>query len=246
MSNDVADHLIDAARQCVAPIWTSGGILQPPAEVSCSGTCVFVETGAGRVILTANHVLEHFRNAKIKDVGAGLAVNLGFGVTAFIEAPRVIDEDKSLDLAVIDWPHLMQFPGNSKRYFPIATWSIPRPKRGDAVTVVGFPGAFREVTEHVGSFSLLRIGMVVSNDPGRNVWLVDEDKTLRTEIDGRIVDRKPDLGGISGSPGFFLRDGRFHLAGLVYECNPDGTMIALSSATVLSPLGMIDRGTGSP
>lgn len=236
-----SELIMDAVELCIAPIWTSIGIDQNPSTVKTNGTCVFVDTGEKKLILTNHHVFDHYRRTLQSEPKAGLAINLGPSVTPFLDNPVVLDEDKEIDLTVIEWNDLEKWRGHNKRFFIIRDWPIPKPKEKDPITIVGFPGQLRKGFENHGSFSPFGLGMTVCNPPLDNVWLVDETGTLKTYTNGSISQESIDLGGLSGSPGFFFDGTKFQLAGLVYECNPSGDMVALNLASKLNRDGTINR-----
>lgn len=208
--------IVALGAECVAPVWASRAGNEPPNCVDHNGTITFVDTGKRLIGVTARHVLERYREIAELPTAA-LAVNLGRGVTPGFIDLDVIDESAEMDVATIALPDIREFRGSTKKYFPISHWPIPKPSRGEPVTVVGFPGVDRKATEGRGTFTLQGIGMTVSNSPGRNVALADEQCTLQVTRDGKTLAQGLEPGGLSGAPGFFFRDGRFHLAGFVYE-----------------------------
>jgi len=236
-------HIVTSlGSECVAPVWASRAGDEPPDSVDHNGTITFVDTGSRLIGVTARHVLEKYR--EIADLRtSALAVNLGPGITPGFINIDVIDESAEMDLATLALPDVRTFPGNTKRYFPIAQWPIPTPLRGTPVTVVGFPGIDRKVVGDRGRFTVQGVGMTISNEPGRNVALVDEQCTLSLTRDGHTVARGLEPGGLSGAPGFFFDQQRFHLAGFVYE----GTdrILFLAPATLLRPDGRIGQNGGT-
>ena len=186
-------------------------------------------------------MIDHYKKTKPMYPDVRIAINLGTRVTLFLEHPKIVDEDKEIDLAIIEWDELEKWAYHNKRYFPIVTWPIPVPKKGDPITVVGFPGALRKTTDDMGSFSPYGLGMIVRNEPANNIWLVSESGTLHTRIKGMISNQSIDLGGLSGSPGLFFQNGRFHLAGLVYECSERADMVVLNIASRIRRDGTISK-----
>ncbi len=230
---------MDAAGDCVAPIWAHRAIDAPPSSVDHNGTITFLDTGTRRIAVTAQHVMQKLREVRTEYPGAGLAISLASGIAPFLSAFDVIDEDKEIDLAVLDLPDLASWPGHSKRYFPVAEWPIPMPTRGDPVTIQGFPGFLRRANDRIGVFSPAGVGMVVSNDPSRHIALVDTDGTLHTVSPEGTTAGGFNPGGLSGAAGFFFRNGRFHVAGFVYEGSPG--MLFLTPGRHLSQSGQLLR-----
>lgn len=234
-----ASALMTYLEAYVAPIWASRGVEEHPREVTHNGTVTFVDLGARRVGVTAHHVLEKYRDERARNPSCGLAVNLGNGVTPFFSDVRVIDHDEARDIAVLELPNALERPGHNKLFFRFR-YPVVSPSRGDAMTVVGYPGALRQTAATWGCFSPHGIGMTVSSTPGNNVMLVDSSGTLRTvsEKTGEPVPHI-DPGGMSGSAGFFFHEGDLRLGGFVYEGSPG--MLFLVPATLLEPDGRLAR-----
>lgn len=235
---------------CSAAIWVNLSTTAPPLTVDDNGTCAFIDTGEKQVLITAHHVLAKFRAEKARNPSAGLCVCLG-QQSVFLDSPIVIDEDEStLDVVVIEFPHLAALNGCSKRYFPIQEWPIPMPVRGEAVTLVGFPGAFRFSHQSFGTFEPAGLGFVVSSVSDRSIVLADESGSRRTKSRGfRQIDSIP-FGGFSGAPAFSFRDDMFQLIGFMRSGSKelDGGsplslpgVVFLSPATYLLPNGRLDR-----
>lgn len=228
---------MDQAELCVVPVWASLGVTASATSVDHNGTGTLIDTGRRKILVTARHVIVKVREVRAEHPEAGFAVNLGNGTTPFFPEFEVIDEDADLDLAVVSFPHLHRWTGHTKRYFPVRQWPIPVPRRGDAITIVGFPGCERRPYETFGSFSPVGIGMVVSNEPGRHIVLADESGTLTTYKNGLAEPGGIEPGGMSGSAGFFFQGDWFHLAGFVYEGRPG--FLFLAPGASLSPEGTI-------
>lgn len=229
---------MDCATLCVAPVWASQSASAPPSSVDHNGTGTFIDTGRRKILVTAHHVLAKVRDVKANHPQGGLAVNLASGVTPFYPDFDVLAEDAEADLAVLAFPFLPQWQGHNKRYFPIQTWPIPTPRRGDPVTLVGFPGAARRAFGTFGSFSPVGVGMLVSNDPSRHVVLANETGSLTTIENGVVRLGGIEPGGLSGTAGFFFRDSAFHVAGFVYEGSLD--MLFMTPGARLQPDGSIN------
>jgi hypothetical protein len=242
--------IMDAAEMCSAAIWVNLSTTALPPTVDDNGTCAFIDTGEKKLLITAHHILAKFQDEKTRNPSAGLCVCLG-QQSVFLDFPIIIDEDEStLDVAVIEFPHLAVLNGCAKRYFPIRKWPIPTPVRGEVVTLVGFPGAFRFTHQSFGAFEPAGLGFVVSSVSDRSIVLADETGSRRTESRGlRKIDSIP-FGGFSGAPAFLFRDDMFHLIGFMRGGSKelDGNsplslpgVAFLSPATYLLPNGRLDR-----
>lgn len=236
---DLLDDLMDVVGKCVSPIWTSESIHESPASVRASGTCCFVDTGSRKLLVTADHVFRDYEERRRAEPSTVLSVMVGDGQCATIDQPEILDRSQLMDLIVLNWPHLMERENSEKLYFPIRAWPIPRVRRGEQVIIVGYPGKWRVGAQAFGSFEPLGLCYRASNSEGRTVWLVDEESSWRMQSHGRVVQESVDPGGISGSAGFFIRNQIPHLAGIVYECNIGGNMVALTSGSSLTKDGQI-------
>jgi hypothetical protein len=229
--------IMDAAEMCSAAIWVNISTSAPPPTVDDNGTCAFVDTGEKKLLITAYHVLAKFRKEKARNAAAGLCVCLG-RQSVFLDSPRVLDEDEStLDLAVIEFTHLENLSGQQKRYFPIRKWPIPTAASGDAITLIGFPGAFRFTHPSFGAFEPAGLAFTVSSVSDRNIVLADETGTRRTKGGRLREDEGIPFGGFSGAPAFLFRDDMFHLVGFMRggSKETDKSPIALPGVVFLSP-----------
>jgi hypothetical protein len=241
------DQILDAIQRCAAPIWTNDSLSAPPASVVDSGTCGFIDTGERRLLLTAHHVIEGFRIRKAEQSEAVLAVNLGPGCTVTLDRLDIVDQDAELDLAILSFPDLHAWSGeHDKRYFPIRTWPIDAPRRGDLIALIGFPGVRRVAAENYGSFEPVGLGFSVSSASDHNIVLADESETFRTINRDRSIGSAIRLGGFSGSPAFLISPAGPQLVG-VFRAGPNDEesashpLVFLSPTRYLRPDGTIDR-----
>ena len=244
------DAVMDAAQMCSAAVWVNPTVDARPPSVDGSGSCALVDTGARKLLITADHVLAELYEKRKGNPEAVLCVCLGSFSISLTE-PVVLDRDERvLDLAVIDFPQLDSVRGHQKRYFPIRQWPIPVAERSEAVTLVGFPGALRFAHRDFGAFEPAGLGFTVTSVSDRSIVLADESGTRKTEGLRFREDEDIPLGGFSGTPGFVLRGDMFHLIGFLrggskrLAGEPAMTLPGvafLSPATYLQPGGTFDR-----
>ena len=243
------EAVFDAIATACAPIFVCKQIDTPPDEVDDNGTCGFVDTGEKRLLITAHHVIESFRKAKETHPEAVLAINVGPGNTIALDEISVIDEDaKSLDVAILEFPHLTACGHPcTKQYFPVRQFPIPEALKGEAISLVGYPGILRKGTKTTGQFSPVEIGYTITSVSDRQIILADEHGDRITEGE-RFQDGQVPLGGFSGSPGYIIRNDGAHLAGFLRagskEIDQPVTLpgvIFLSQAHYLNPNGTFDR-----
>lgn len=247
MNADTFDLILDEIERRVAPIWASESTTAPPATVDDSGTCGFIFTGERKLLLTAHHVLRAFRTKRASFPAAVLAINLGSGCTVALREPEVVDEHEELDVAILSFPDLDERTGHNKRCFPIRIWPIASVRRGDAIALIGFPGALRRTTEAFGSYEPVGFGMIVSNASDHSIVLADESGTFRTVSRHGTASDVVRLGGFSGSPAFLVDPSGPQIVG-VFRAGPNedesatGVVVFLSPTKYLRPDGMLDRG----
>ena len=244
------DRVMDAAEACSAAIWVNDSPNASPLTVKDNGTCGFVDTGERKLLVTAHHVLADFQKKRATNPGAVLCVCLG-PVSMFLEAPLVLDFDENtLDLAIIDFPHLDRIRNHQKQYFAIHELPIAVARRGEAVTLVGFPGARRLTHADFGAFEPAGLGYSVSDVSDRTIVLADESGTRRSEGIGIKEDEDIPLGGFSGTPGFVLRGNSLDLVGFLRAGSKQTQggpamvlpgVVFLSPATYLKADGTLDR-----
>lgn len=240
---------MEAITSCCAPIFVCPSMDAPPCSVNDNGTCGFFDTGTGKVLITAQHVIQDFRNKKALNPNAVLAINVGPGNTIALSELRLVDEEPTfLDIAVLDFPHLDTCgPSCSKRYFPVRQFPPPLPKDGEALSLVGYPGILRKSNELAGSFSPVSIGYTISSVSERQIVLSDHSGDRR--VDGEdIGPLEKLLGGFSGSPGYVWRRDGLHMVGFLRagskaSASPVGLpgVILLSPSHYLMPDGHLDR-----
>lgn len=246
MNGDTFDLILDAIQRCAAPIWASDSRFAPPASVDDNGTCGFLQTGEQRLLITAHHVLQAFRRKRVERPDAVLAINLGPGNTVALNEPEVVDEHEELDIAVLSFPDLDDRRGHDKQYFPIRIWPIAAVRRGDAIALIGFPGARRTATETIGSYEPVGFGMVVSSASDQSIVLADESGTFRTVTRDGSIAESIRLGGFSGSPAFLVHPSGPQVVGVFRagsngEESTTGTVVFLSPTRFLRRDGTLDR-----
>jgi hypothetical protein len=246
------DALMDAIQSCCAPVFVCPRIDSPPTSVNDNGTCGFFDTGTHKLLITAQHVIESWREMERTEGNAIFAVNVGPGNTIALPHLQVIDEEKDfLDLAILEFPQLESCGTPcQKRYFPIRSFPPPLPMVGEALSLVGYPGMLRKTSEHRGSFSPVSIGYTISTVSERQIILADERGDRKIIGDQFSKAEEVPLGGFSGSPAFIIRQEGAHIAGFLragsksvdnLPINLPG-VIFVSPAICLNPDGTLDRG----
>lgn len=243
---NLIERAMDIAEACSAPIWVNKTKTSSPQTVKDSGTCGLFFTGEKFVMITAHHVLKKFSTTQKRHKKCVLCVNIDPGATLVIEDPEVIDEDESLDIAILNFPGMQS---RTKRYFPIFEWPIALPERGNVITIVGFPGRARFANDTIGVFEPQGIGVSVTSVSDRSILLADESGTRTVSSQGNPIDEQIFLGGFSGAPAFVSRGIRLDFVGIVRAGSKGGRrrklptdgVIFISPAHYLKPDGTLDR-----
>lgn len=246
------DALMNAIQACCAPAFVCPRIDSPPSTVKDNGSCGFFDTGSRKLLITASHVVQSFREMKSAQGEAILAINVGPGNTIALPELTILDEEAHfLDLVVLEFPHLDSC-GNpcTKRYFPIRSFPPLLPKIGEALSLVGYPGVLRKTSEHRGSFSPVSLAYTISSVSERQIVLADEHGDRKVVGKQFSSTEEIPLGGFSGSPGFIIRQGSAHLVGFLRAGSKElsGLPVNLPGVIFLSPShyltsdGCLDRG----
>jgi len=237
--NDLIEKLMDKIQRHCAPVFVNSTIEAPPSSVLDNGSCGFFDTGSRKLLITAQHVIQSFRDAKSDHPEAVFAINVGPGNTIALQELNVIDEDRQfLDIAILDFPDLDSCGQPcSKQYFPIQEFPCVLPVAGDALSLVGYPGFLRKANELVGSFGPVSLALSISSVSERTIVLADEKGDRRLE--GKDVEGLSELplGGFSGSPGYVLRRDGVYLAGFLRAGSKsvDQVPFSLPGVVFLSP-----------
>jgi len=227
--------------QFCAPISWAPSRSSPASSLETNGTCALVDTGITNVLITCHHVWKGFwEGYRKKHHTAELLLGLGPGVPLILTGAQMLDCDKDLDLAVIK-ADFAQRQLRTKAFYPIQEWPIPRPTVGDAVAIVGFPGSGRHACGGTAmSWSLKFLGLTVSGVSERNITLAPERNDRRNYDENGTEIPHDDLGGMSGSPAFLLREvGPPSLVGFLYEGHNSDRFIFLTPASYLQRDGTL-------
>jgi hypothetical protein len=243
------NEVMDSIELFCAPIFISPKRDTPPSEIDDNGTCGFIITDTHWLLITAQHVIQKFRDVQKDKGSAYLSITVGPGNTIALPVIQVIDEEaKYLDLAILNFPNLMTTKGPcDKMYFPYRT--APPPVAGQPISIVGFPNILTQAHEGYGTFEPSSIGYTATSVSERQIVLADE------KGDRRIISRdfkKPSdlpLGGFSGSPGYVVRERQLELVGILRAGSKDTAnqksllpgVIFLTPLTYLKNDGTLDR-----
>lgn len=188
-------------------------------DVERSATFTLVNTGTKKLLITNAHVLNAFEQEKRVQSHLKFWVCLHGGQQFILDVGRHCGYDRSLDLVAFDMD-------KSDEQLPIRFYQMNFPVRrlglGDKILSVGYPGCFRTTfdTPQI-EFGAVPMALNVTRVVDTISFMADiSDATYENPK----LENNPDerLGGISGSPCFFIRDAlsKPDLVGFVKESCP--------------------------
>ena len=173
----------------------------------------------GRFIVTNVHVIRGFEGLQTHP-----RARLQIGDADPI-SPRVIDRDDKLDLAILDatvlLPEDIEERGNHIPFLLIrpVRWPIQRVQLGEWICFGGWPQQYRTGSDGEriitnGSWSLSATEVTEVGED-RFFCVLNRESWIESfgEIAGESLTQ--DLGGLSGSPAFVLRDLAFEFVGIL-------------------------------
>ena len=211
-----------------------------PWEKTRRATATLLRLKKRDIWVTCCHVWEGLQGLRRENSTArivGYLIDTRSKVLCVLKGVELIDKERpSLDVATFrgieDRVHLpgMRFINYERSY-------LPDPKIGEAVVIVGYPGVNVEVTEERCDFGYMHLVLRCSSVSERQIVCVDEQ---RTRIFCDHVGSNTtgiELGGLSGSAAYVLRDGYPRFVGIVTECSRSD--VALEQTVCISRLGCI-------
>lgn len=185
-----------------------------------NGTVALIDFGRGPIAITCSHVLEGYREWLKKDGEAMFQI----GNLEINPLENIIDEDEKLDLATIklDQAGLQKIVGReeigSSSFRPVS-WPPKDVKEGEYILFGGYPGLWKSHfsgTEIV--FDSFSSGASAVTSVGPDYMICQFEREYWTYgFNLRNPEDLHDLGGLSGSPVFILRDLHFEFVGIVYQ-----------------------------
>lgn len=207
--------------------WTAGQSIPNEGMVD-NGTFCFVQTSHLRFLLTCSHVWEGYQREKAKapDTKLWIALNangasnsLGRFIT--LEELRLIDQDKSRDLATVTFKGIESL--EAWRFYHLPDHCDQRVTNGSPACFVGYSGERLRDGRRRGVLSYSLFTLYVS-DTAQTKFLLHAKDGSRPLFDkvGNEIDRIK-FGGVSGAPVFTLdQKGGLSLAGVVCEVSSSG------------------------
>jgi hypothetical protein len=170
-------------KSCKVIYWHDGN-LPPPKELR-GGSCFVLRFRRRLVGVTARHVVQAYRDAKAEIATLVCQLwNIRFDI-----AERIIDEDKTLDIATFDVSEQELLSIGGHEIDCRGAWPPPNPVKGSIISVAGFPELQREAYSGNSADFRSYVGMTVVDDI--------TDRQIITTYDPK---RDHDLSGTAGLP----------------------------------------------
>lgn len=236
----ISDEAARYLSRYALPLSLKARAVNLPWEGGNRGTLTLLKLPQRHIAVTCCHVLDKLTELKRLDSSAEMVAYL---VTpdglAELDEFSLIDHDRqSLDVATFRGTEDDIFlPG--MRFIDYQSSYLPDPAVGEPVIIVGYPGANVAVSRDVASFGYTFMCYRASTVSERQVKIANEHDTWsfcdyeNPELEGI------DLGGLSGSPAFAIRDGMPRFIGIVTDCS-QADFSRLPQTIIISRLGCIN------
>lgn len=216
-----------------------------PTNVIFSGSGTLIDTGTRRILVTCWHVWRRFKEIAQKCPKVRIGMSRGIErEMANITNLELIDKDEGLDLAILDAGDPDLIAGTRRRFLECSSWPPPRPKVGEFLHAMGYPGCERKTAPDLENLQLVTctVADFIVNVGDRNISIADEENIREVFGDRQSLQEGFRMDGMSGCPAYVIRDSP-ELVGIVYEANEalNGIVIAVHADFIMSD-GRIDRG----
>ena len=212
-----------------------------PHQVVARATCSLLEISKKHFFVTCAHVLDKFQEIQIEHPGAQLAAYTTVPHFTELYGFSLVDsESEILDVAIFRGQEdRVELPERS--FIPYNGSYLADPVKGEYVCIVGYPSENVEVTEGRADLNYMQLIFPISSVSDRHIVLADEtgQRRFRDFIEPQKMG--VDLGGLSGSAAYVLRNFIYRFIGIVKECNERDNTILISRLGCLNPNGTIDR-----
>jgi hypothetical protein len=182
-----------------------------------NGSCFLVKLKDKTIAVTNYHVIQEWK--RLIEQEAAKAVTIGNTRLSPDSLTNIIDYSESLDLATIllSTKVINDLQNSNVQFYEYA--SQVELCDGDLVFALGFPGALRNDDMHKQTTEnhVAVIQAKATNVDGRKFWIEFERESWIQRFGEKDIKDLTGLGGFSGGPVFFFRDGELHLAGIIFE-----------------------------
>lgn len=199
------------------------------------------------VCITCNHVYEKLLEVRQQYSGAKIVAYLPVEDFPLVELNtfELIDrEGQSLDVAIFGGLEpSINLP--NRRFINYQDSYISDPVEGESVIFSGYPASGLDASVNRMVFGHMFICLRASSISERQIILANEHGDRTFEHFDDPTKTGTELGGMSGSPAFLLRNGKLGFVGIVTDCsgsseNSDGSII-ISRLGCLKSDGSLDH-----
>lgn len=239
--NGASVEAADYFAQYTVPLGVKSRGSSLPWDKMPRGTFSLIDAGDCRVAVTCFHVVESLNRAREVEGDAELVGYVSFA-QGLIElfGYKLIDGDPNLDIAIfIGNGDSLEIPG--RRFIDFQGCYCGDVSQGEPILIVGYPGAGASVTPVLADFGYMHLLLPVSSVSDHRLVLANEQGTREFEYFDDPHKKEIDLGGLSGSPAFVLRNGRYYFAGIVTDCSERDQTILVSRLGCLDRNGTLNR-----
>ncbi len=210
--NELIEALNAWSRPYAAPIFFGDRPYSSASKKLNNGTISLINYRGNRIGITCEHLFSDGFDERTS-VDCILQVN-----DTLVSRDKLLFSDNNIDIAILDLSGVKQFELESNEFsnefFPIDTWPTISPKKGDIVTLSGYPGKWRKrESEERVIFDVFSIGATFVEDANENRAIINAD--FSTDIHIRKIRHGRDpkelgfLGGLSGAPVFRINNDSF-------------------------------------
>ena len=217
------------------PIFIATSLNSAVGTVKANGGFSLLDTGKKKILVTCDHVLTEFEEARRKRREAFLGVCLDKGNPLELDTKHVLCRDSKLDLATFDLESMLPYC-TGRKFYNMANSPAPKARTGDRLVFQGYPGGRRTGDAEGLKFGRVTFNLSVADTSGYNI-LADVSKVHRVG-DHALPPSGDPYGGCSGSPVFLMRpEGTLRLVGITTEYGLNTLMFV--HAACIKPDGMI-------
>jgi hypothetical protein len=191
-----------------------------------------------RVGVTCQHVVQAYRERYAEDAGCAFLV----GEVALDPEERLVDEERFLDLAVLDLddvdPRGLAPAGGAAEFFGPPSWPLGSAEAGEWIALGGYAGARASRVIDAGAEN---IACEVAAAAGASRDGTPAAVAPPGAVPSDALDR---LGGLSGGVGLVERGAAIHFVGVIFAVARSGAYLRLRPARFIRRDGtLLPRGS---
>ena len=226
-------------KSACVPFWWHGVDTEGKYRIHHNGTVCFLQTGKRLIGVTARHVFDHFRTAKV----AQPDIRCQFGGIVIEPESRLIAESTVLDLATFDVSEVILAAAGASAHESV-TWPTREALVREVLLYGGYPGALRVEHETTADIPFQWFAGTPISVTSENLKLYIEWGNFHQPLEGQSIDNV-DMGGFSGGPVFRLVPAppveRLDLVAFIYEWQPSLSLLLARPAHYIAVDGQLDE-----